>query len=290
MICMDAKAVRCSAVWAVRAASESQRRAHIGRGNLYVSVSNWRIATDRRGRRTLGGIRVERPRFCMKLILTAAGQLASIDLSADSRWAGRRTWAGKVMSGDVEVGHAAAALEVASFCRCRQASSIIDPHLVQHLHAALHYTTLHCTALHCTACPPCPPFPGQLARGCLHMPFAHHHLPPGPPFPTSARMPPRSRIRTSTQPAPRMRPPSSLPANRHRPARKARRRECGTSQTTTSPSTTGPATSPPSPSASWTAASLARAWQLPCSLAPRWIFRRAQFGALHTCLRSSTPY
>ena len=58
---------------------------YIGRGNLEGIVSAMR---GRRGGqeavRTLGGMRVERPRLVMKLILTAAPQLVSIALSLRS--------------------------------------------------------------------------------------------------------------------------------------------------------------------------------------------------------------
>jgi hypothetical protein len=82
-------------------------------------------------RRTLGGIRVERPRFVMKLILTADWRSISLNCPLRGNSFDRAThlgWQdnGGEMGVDGEVEH-----EAASFCRHRQdpvirASSIID--------------------------------------------------------------------------------------------------------------------------------------------------------------------
>jgi hypothetical protein len=69
--------------------------------------------------RTLGGMRVERPRFWTKLILTAGAQLAPIALVADCPLAGLRTWAGKTMRRDGVDGEVAQGAATASFCRRR---------------------------------------------------------------------------------------------------------------------------------------------------------------------------
>lgn len=55
------------------------RRSYIGRRNLRGIVSNCLRCAAGRRRHTFGGIRVERPRFCMKLILAATTQSDSIE-------------------------------------------------------------------------------------------------------------------------------------------------------------------------------------------------------------------
>jgi hypothetical protein len=169
--------------------------------------------------RTLGGMRVERPRFCMKLILTAAAQLASIALSRRSGSV-RATYQGGQDDGvEMEVVRSVVRFEEES-CTTDYAGACAKQPPQLHPIASTSPTFPPATS---TTPPPCLPYPGQLARDCLPPPCG----PPrrGPSHPPPAPMRPTSPLPKAARRAPKMRPLSSSTANPPRSARKMLPRE-----------------------------------------------------------------
>lgn len=199
------------------------RSSYAGRGNLcrrnQYHARGGRASGDGR---TLGGMRVERPRFWTKLILAAVAALASI-APVGGRCVdggGARTWEGRARRcGGIE-GREGGAVggrerESCEFCR---------PSLAKPLGAARHQPAVDITRTRpqrpetrppspSSPSPPCLPSPGQLAPDS---PPPCGPLPPGPSPPEPARTRPTSRSRTTTRRAPTMRPPSSSTTTRSR--------------------------------------------------------------------------
>jgi hypothetical protein len=171
-------------------------------------------------RRTLGGMRVERLRFCMKLILTAGAQLASIAFSLRSgpvrvtyqgetrRWSGD---GGRAVGGEVR----GRKLHDGLCRRLRQATTPASSRRHHHRSRFPPATS--------TTQPPCLPCRGQLDRDSSPQPFGPPRRGPWPRH--FARIRPTNPLPTATRSAPKMRPLSSSPATRPRSARKAPPRE-----------------------------------------------------------------
>ena len=85
--------------------------------------------------------------------------------------------------------------------------------------------------------PPCPPFRGQLARGCFLPASARPRQ--GPSLPNTAHTRP-APTSPSPRPAPTKRPPRPSTPSRSRTDRKMQLKACATSRTTTWLSTTAP--------------------------------------------------
>lgn len=169
--------------------------------------------------RTLGGMRVERPRFCMKLILTAAGQLASIALSLRGGSV-RVTYQGGQDDGvEMEVVRSVVRFEEES-CRTDYAGAFAKQPPQLHPIASTSPAFPPATP---TTQPPCLPYRGQLHRDCSPPPCGPPRRGPSPP--PSAPMRPTSPLPTATRRAPKTRPPSSSRASQLRSARKMPPRE-----------------------------------------------------------------
>lgn len=194
---------------------------------MLESILHWEMRSGRRcqycwrcgrwvWRRTLGGIRVERARRWMKLILTAGAQLASIALVRRAASRGERTWAGKTMGRDGVVGGCGRqVLTAASFLR--PGSSAWQAHRTSRS-SNIDITT-DVDDLHSTTPPPCPPSAGQLAPASSRPhcdPLRHAPLPPH-----TAHTRPTRTFPTSTRRPPKMRPPSPSRATLPRSGRRA---------------------------------------------------------------------
>lgn len=192
-------------------------------GRVFGSILRWErrsrgyrqrneASTVMGGWRTLGGIRVERPRFWMKLILTAVWGPISINcclcacLWGPGDAPGLQDDGGE-MGVDDEV-----AQEAASFCRRCQAPR--DPSSI-----TASTSTTGIVAAPPTPRPPCLPYPSQLHPRCSH--------PSCGPLLRALWRPDTAHTRPKDprRPAPRMRPPSTSRAARPRSAKKVLLRE-----------------------------------------------------------------